>query len=415
LHESTIRDRLEDLVGELYRKGLGQKAGVKQKLAEDFHHSSVVRRIKENGFTLEVDGLVLHMAREMGFCYGVERTVQYAYEALAKYPNSPIYITDEIIHNPQVNEKLMSLGMKFLHGRYGCGKKIEDLQEGDVVLIPAFGVTHQEMKQLLEKKGCVLVDTTCGSVSNVWKNVERYAREGITAVIHGKYSHEETRATTSQVEKYPGGKYLVVRDLAEAEVVCDYIRRGGDRTAFLKGFEHSVSAGFDPERDLARMGLANQTTMMSSESLEIQRRLRQAVVDRHGEAEISKRFISFDTICSATQDRQDTLMELLRTHPLDLVLVVGGFNSSNTGHLAELGSQFAPTYHVENEGGLVSPEEIRYRDPHTGSLVSRTAWLPAGSITIGITAGASTPDNIVGRVIERLFELRGIPADVLAA
>ncbi|HXX94721.1 MAG TPA: 4-hydroxy-3-methylbut-2-enyl diphosphate reductase, partial [Planctomycetota bacterium] len=219
----------------------------------------------------------------------------------------------------------------------------------------------------------------------------------------------------SQVEKYPGGKYLVVRDLAETEVVCEYIRRGGDRTEFLKRFENSVSPGFDPDRDLGRMGLANQTTMMSSESLEIQRRLRKAMVDRHGEADAAQRFISFDTICSATQDRQDTLMELLRAHRLDLVLVVGGFNSSNTGHLAELGSQFAPTFHVENESGLISPEEVRFRDPHTGSLVSKTGWLPKGPITIGITAGASTPDNIVGRVIERVFQLRGISADGLAA
>ncbi len=392
-------------MGELYRKGLGQKAGVKEKLAEDFHHSSVVRRIKENGFTLETDGIVLRMARELGFCYGVERTVQYAYEALAQWPDSPIYITDEIIHNPQVNEKLMSLGMKFLHGRYACGKKIDDLQKGDIVILPAFGVTVEEMKAL-QARGCELVDTTCGSVLNVWKNVERYSREGATAIVHGKYSHEETRATTSQVGKYPRGKYLVVRDLAEADGVCDYIRKGGDRAAFLTRFEKSVSPGFDPDRDLERMGLANQTTMMSTESMEIQRRLRRAMVDRHGEAETATRFISFDTICSATQDRQDTLLELLKSHPLDLVLVVGGYNSSNTGHLAELGSQYAPTYHVENEDGLVSTGEIRYRDPHAGTLVSRREWLPEGKITIGITAGASTPDNIVGRVIERLFELR---------
>jgi 4-hydroxy-3-methylbut-2-enyl diphosphate reductase len=399
-------------MGELYRKGLGQKAEVKEKLAEDFHHSAVVRHIKENGFNLEADGLTLRMAREMGFCYGVERTVQYAYEALALWPNKTIYITDEIIHNPQVNEKLISLGMKFLHGRYGCGKTIEEMQKDDVVLIPAFGVTLEEMKSL-QKRGCTLVDTTCGSVSNVWKNVERYAREGVTAVVHGKYSHEETRATVSQVEKYEGGKYLVVRDIPETEIVCDYIRRGGDRTAFLKRFEKSVSPGFDPDRDLARIGLANQTTMMSSESLEIQRRLRQAMVDRFGEADTAKRFISFDTICSATQDRQDTLLDLLKSQPLDLVIVVGGFNSSNTGHLAELGSQYAPTYHVENESGLVSAEEIRYRDPHSGGLVTKNGWLPRGKINLGITAGASTPDNIVGRVIERLFELRGIPVERL--
>ncbi|HLY73923.1 MAG TPA: 4-hydroxy-3-methylbut-2-enyl diphosphate reductase, partial [Planctomycetota bacterium] len=235
---------------------------------------------------------------------------------------------------------------------------------------------------------------------------------------HGKYSHEETRATISQVTKYPQGKYLVVKDIPETHVVCDYIRHGGDAAAFLGKFKNSVSADFEPSRDLARIGLANQTTMMCSESLEIQKLLRAAVVDRYGEAEIAKRFIAFDTICSATQDRQDTLMALLRSTKLDMVLVVGGFNSSNTGHLAELGSEYAPTYHLENEQGLVSADEIRYRDPKSGSVVTAHGWLAPGKLAIGVTAGASTPDNIVGHVIERLLEIRGItlePATVLPA
>ncbi len=397
-------------MGELYRKGFSNKAAVRQKLADDFHHSDIVRRIKANDFSLETGDLSLHMAREMGFCYGVERTVQYAYETLEKFPDRDIYITDEIIHNPQVNEKLIDLGMKFLYGRYSCGKKVEELGKTDIVLIPAFGVPVADMKKLSDR-GCILVDTTCGSVLNVWKNVERYSRDSVTAIVHGKYSHEETRATISQVTKYPQGKYLVVKDIPETHVVCDYIRKGGDAAAFLKKFENSVSLDFDPARDLVRIGLANQTTMMCSESLEIQKLLREAVVDRYGEAEISKRFIAFDTICSATQDRQDTLMALLRSTKLDLVLVVGGFNSSNTGHLAELGSEYAPTYHVENELGLVSADEIRYRNPKSGSVVTARGWLAPGKLAIGVTAGASTPDNIVGHVIERLLEIRGIALD----
>src|SRR6185295_9312421 len=399
-------------MGELYRKGFANKAAVRQKLADDFHHSDIIRRIKANDFSLEAGDLSLHMAREMGFCYGVERTVQYAYETLDKFPDRDIYITDEIIHNPQVNEKLIDLGMKFLYGRYACGKKVDELDAEDIVLIPAFGVPVADMGKL-SARGCVMVDTTCGSVLNVWKNVERYARERVTAIVHGKYSHEETRATISQVTKYPEGKYLVVKDIPETHIVLEYIRKGGDKDAFLKTFKNSVSADFDPERDLVRIGLANQTTMMSSESLEIQKLLRQAMVDRYGETEISKRFIAFDTICSATQDRQDTLNALLRSTRLDLVLVVGGFNRSNTGHLAELGSEYAPTYHVENEQGLVSADEIRYRDPKSGSVVTAHGWLSQGKLSIGVTAGASTPDNIVGRVIERLLEIRGISLDRL--
>jgi 4-hydroxy-3-methylbut-2-enyl diphosphate reductase len=302
--------------------------------------------------------------------------------------------------------------MKFLYGRYSCGKKVDELGPKDVVLIPAFGVPVADMGKL-SARGCIMVDTTCGSVLNVWKNVERYAKEGVTAIVHGKYTHEETRATISQVTKYPQGKYLVVKDIPETHIVCEYIRKGGDRNTFLEQFRNSVSKDFDPERDLARIGLANQTTMMSSESLHIQKLLREAMVTRYGEAEIGKRFIAFDTICSATQDRQDTLSALLHATKLDLVLVVGGFNSSNTGHLAELGSEKAPTYHVENEQGLVSADEIRYRDPKSGSVVTAHGWLSAGKLSIGVTAGASTPDNIVGRVIERLLEIRGISLDKL--
>lgn len=400
-------------MGELYRKGFSNKAAVRQKLADDFHHSDIVRRIKSNDFRLDTGDVSLHMAREMGFCYGVERTVQYAYETLEQFPDRDIYITDEIIHNPQVNEKLIDLGMKFLYGRYSCGKKVDELTSSDIVLIPAFGVPVADMGKLKDR-GCIMVDTTCGSVLNVWKNVERYSRDGVTAIVHGKYSHEETRATISQVTKYPQGKYLVVRDIPETHVVCDYIRQGGDRETFLSRFRNSVSQDFEPERDLARIGLANQTTMMCSESLEIQKLLREAMVARYGEASISGRFIAFDTICSATQDRQDTLMELLRSTKLDLVLVVGGFNSSNTGHLAELGSEYAPTYHVENEQGLVSSDEIRYRDPKSGSVVTAQGWLSAGKLSIGVTAGASTPDNIVGRVIERLLEIRGISIEEIS-
>jgi 4-hydroxy-3-methylbut-2-en-1-yl diphosphate reductase len=401
-------------VSDVFRKGLGLKADVRGKLVQDFHASGVVRHIRSNGLCFERGGLTVRLARELGFCYGVERTIQYAYETLERFPDRPIYITDEVIHNPQVNERLQELGMRFLKGRYACGKSMDELGPSDVVIITAFGSTVGEMDRL-RGRGSVLVDTTCGSVLNVWKNVERYAREGVTAVVHGKYAHEETMATVSQVGKYPGGRYIVVRDLPEADVVVDYIRRGGDARAFLARFEKAVSAGFDPDRDLARVGLANQTTMLSSESMEVQRRIRQAILERHGEAELGRRFIAFDTICSATQDRQDTALEMLRDHPLDLAIVVGGYNSSNTGHLAEICAEKVPTYHVENESSLISAAEISHRDPHAGQVICSPGWLAEGPLRVGVTAGASTPDNIVGRVIERLFDLRSVSlADVVA-
>lgn len=397
----------------VFRKGLGLKADVRGKLLEDFHASGVIRHLRSNGFVMERGGITLRMARELGFCYGVERTVQYAYETLERFPDRPIYITDEVIHNPQVNERLQELGMRFLKGRYACGKSMDELAPSDVVLITAFGSTVEEMARL-KARGSVLVDTTCGSVLNVWKNVERYAREGVTAVVHGKIAHEETMATVSQVRKYADGRYIVVRDLAETDVVADYIRRGGDRGAFLARFGKATSAGFDPDRDLGRLGLANQTTMLSSESMEVQRRLRQAVADRYGEGELGRRFIAFDTICSATQDRQDTAIEMLRDHPLDLAIVVGGYNSSNTGHLAELCAEKVPTYHVENESSLVSRDEIVHWDHAAGGVERSRGWLKDGPLRVGVTSGASTPDNITGRVIERLYALRGVSLADLA-
>ena len=229
-----------------------------------------------------------------------------------------------------------------------------------MVILPAFGVTVQLLQQL-DQRGCTLVDTTCGSVLNVWKNVTRYARDGFTALIHGKYKHEETRATASQALTFPGGRYLVVLDRAEADVVCEYIRHGGDRDAFLARFAHAVSPGFDPDRDLIRVGLANQTTMLMSESLEIGVVVGQAMRDRYGEADLAAHYRAFDTICSATQERQDAVIELLDREPVDLMVVIGGYNSSNTCNLARLCAARVPTYHIADAECLASGQIIRHR------------------------------------------------------
>jgi 4-hydroxy-3-methylbut-2-enyl diphosphate reductase len=245
-------------------------------------------------------------------------------------------------------------------------------------------------------------------VLNVWKNVVRYAQDGFTSIIHGKVRHEETRATASQALKYPDGRYLVVLDRGEAAIVCDYIRSGGDRHRFLAHFAEAVSPGFEPERDLSRIGCANQTTMLMSESLEIGEMFRAVMRERYGDSALATHFRAFDTICSATQERQDAVIALLDEQPLDLMVVVGGYNSSNTCNLARICASKVRTYHIADPECMITGDEIRHRPvgaPSTTVGIEEVtrAWLPAsGRVVIGLTAGASTPNNIVGEVIRKL-------------
>ena len=387
----------------IYRKGLDLKDAVAGELAQDYH-SGLVESIKTNDFRYQDGRLTLHLAREFGFCYGVDRAVDYAYQARKRFADRHVYLTGEIIHNPHVNDKLRSAGIRFLSDP---GERDGGPGRDDVVILPAFGVTVGELAEL-QARGCTLVDTTCGSVLNVWKNVTRYARDGFTAVIHGKYRHEETRATASQALKSPGGRYLVVFDRDEADSVCDYIRGKGQRDAFLERFAKAASPDFDPDRDLVRIGLANQTTMLMSESLEIGEMFRQAMVDRYGAAALEDHYRAFDTICSATQERQDAVEQLLGAQRLDLMVVIGGYNSSNTCNLARICATSVPTFHIADPSCLVSSTEIRHRPVGpplpgaVGELVSHD-WLPvSGPVTVGLTAGASTPNNIIGDVVERL-------------
>lgn len=391
----------------IFRKGLNMKEAVAAELAAEYH-SSLIQQIRDAGFIHRTGRLTIHLAREFGFCYGVDRAVDYAYQARRRFPDKEVFLTGEIIHNPHVNDRLRAAGIRFLSDE---GEHFSSVTANDVVILPAFGVTIGEMQQL-DAVGCTLVDTTCGSVLNVWKNVKRYAADGFTSIIHGKAKHEETRATASQALKSPSGNghYLVVLNREEAEVVCDYIRGGGDRRAFLERFAGAVSPDFDPDRDLQKIGCANQTTMLMSESLAIEQMLREAFVDRYGQAALAERFRAFDTICSATQERQDAVIALLDSEPLDLMIVIGGYNSSNTCNLARICSDRTVTYHIASPDCLVSQREIRYRpvgQPSTGVVTEAIAreWLPEGAVTIGLTAGASTPNNIIGEVVERLEKL----------
>ena len=368
------------------------------------YDSALVDRVRGSDFKYSSGRLLVHLAHEFGFCYSVDRAVDYAYQARRRFPGRNVFLTGEIIHNPHVNDRLRSEGIKFLSDPEAHP---ELLGPDDVVILPAFGVTVDEMARL-SSQGCTLVDTTCGSVLNVWKNVVRYAREGFTSIIHGKVKHEETRATASQALKYPDGRYLVVLDRAEATIVCDYIRNGGDRNDFLKQFEGAMSPGFDPDTDLQRVGCANQTTMLMSESLEIGEMFRTAMRDRYGDDELVSRFRAFDTICSATQERQDAVIALLDQERLDLMLVVGGYNSSNTCNLARICEATVRTYHIADPDCMLSADEIRHRPvgaPSTTAGVEAVThgWLPgSGSVSVGLTAGASTPNNIVGEVIRKL-------------
>jgi len=385
----------------IIRKSFGLKEEIRPQL-EASYHSPLIEQIKKGGYQLAAGDLTIRLAQEFGFCYGVDRAVDYAYETRAKFPEKRIFLTDEIIHNPRVNTKLLEMGVRFLHGSYQKEGGLDSITAEDVVIIPAFGTTVQELEDL-QKRGCILVDTTCGSVMSVWKRVESYAREGFTAVIHGKYDHEETRATSSRATQYAGGKYLVVRDKAEARQVCDYIEGKGRRENFLGRFKSAVSPGFDPDRDLERIGCANQTTMLSSESLEIANMLQEAIGRRWGAAEISRRFCHFDTICSATQDRQDAVLKLVR-EGVDLMIVVGGYNSSNTGHLVEISLEFCPAYHVKDAACIISGEEVEHKPVGKAEPVCTRNWLPQGKVRLGITAGASTPNRVIEEVIERIIE-----------
>jgi 4-hydroxy-3-methylbut-2-enyl diphosphate reductase len=385
----------------IFRKGLDMKEAVAGELAAAYH-SRLVDEVRAGSYRHDSGRLTIHLAREFGFCYGVDRAVDYAYQAVARFPGRNVFLTGEIIHNPHVNDRLRASGIRFLSDP---GERGRDLGPADVVILPAFGITVKEMADF-SSRGCTLVDTTCGSVLNVWKNVVRYAQDGFTAIIHGKVKHEETRATASQALKYPQGRYLVVLDRDEAAVVCDYIRNGGDRAAFLARFGTAVSPGFNPDADLQRIGCANQTTMLMSESLEIGEMFAAAMRDRYGDAALLTHFRAFDTICSATQERQDAVEALLNSEAVDLMIVVGGYNSSNTCNLARICAARVRTYHIADPDCLLSAEKIRHRPvgaPSTAPAaeVVTENWLPgSGRLVVGLTAGASTPNNIVGQVIE---------------
>ena len=395
-----------------FRRGFGLKSQV-QPLIDLEYHSALVEDIRAEGNRKVLGDVTVRLAKEFGFCYGVDRAIDYAYETRHKFPEKRIRLVGEIIHNPHVNQRIRDMGMDFIqpdgHGAFD----FSDLTEQDVVILPAFGVTVQDLAALREI-GCVLVDTTCGSVLLVWKRVESYARDGFTAVIHGKHYHEESRATASQVRNHEGGRYIIVLNMEEADLLCDYIARRPhrlSREAFIQHFQGKATEGFDPDLHLQKIGVANQTTMLANESLAIGARIREAMVEGSWEEYAESHFRSFGTICSATQERQDAIEAMMDEGPPEVMIVMGGYNSSNTDHLAHLCRKFTTTYHIE-DAACIDPEDgtIRHK-PDVGSATPEvvvTAWMPEGPFDLGMSAGASTPNNKIGEALVRILELRGV-------
>ena len=386
------------------QKGFGLKSEVGPVLARTYQ-SAVIERLKGLNYEAGAGGLTFKLAREFGFCYGVDRAVDYAYQTRRQFPDRRVFLSGEIIHNPDVNRRIQDMGIRILDDSRDPVERFAEVAAGDVVILPAFGVSVPEFEHLKSKQ-CVLVDTTCGSVLNVWKKVHYYARDGYTVIIHGKHHHEETRATASQALTHAGGQYLCVRNVAETELVCDFIRGRLPAAELMSHFHGAASSDFDPDRDLQRIGLANQTTMLMSETLKVQETLRGAMVERHGAAGLEARFRAFDTICSATQERQDAVLEMLDAGGLDIMVVIGGYNSSNTQALARMCAPRVTTYYIDSPE-CVTAAGIRHRAIGASDESLAPGWLPAGDVRIGITAGASTPDSVVGQTIERILGLRG--------
>nr|ABM89226.1 4-hydroxy-3-methylbut-2-enyl diphosphate reductase [Picrorhiza kurrooa] len=385
------------------RKGFGRKEITLEQISKEYT-SDIIKKLKDNGYEYTWGNITVKLAESYGFCWGVERAVQIAYEARKQFPTENIWITNEIIHNPTVNQRLEDMDVKNIPLDNGQ-KQFDVINKGDVVVLPAFGAAVDEMLTLSEKN-VQIVDTTCPWVSKVWNSVEKHKKGEHTSIIHGKYSHEETMATASFA-----GKYIVVKNMAEATYVRDYILGGkldgssSTKEAFLEKFKYALSKGFDPDTDLVKVGIANQTTMLKGETEAIGKLAERTMMQKYGVENVNNHFMSFNTICDATQERQDAMYKLV-DEKVDLIIVVGGWNSSNTSHLQEIAEDRGiPSYWVDSDVRIGPGNKISCKLMH-GELVEKENWLPEGPITIGVTSGASTPDKAVEDVLTKIFDIK---------
>lgn len=383
------------------RKGFGHGAEVATQIQSEYQ-SSLIQEIRDRNYRLKRGDVTIRLAESFGFCWGVERAVAMAYETRTHFPTERIWVTNEIIHNPSVNQRLVDMEVGFIPIQNGQ-KDFSVVDSGDVVILPAFGASIPEM-QLLKDKNCKIVDTTCPWVSKVWNTVERHKKKNCTSIIHGKYKHEETIATSSFADKY-----LVVLNMKEAEYVANYILNGGNRDEFMAKFSRAHSPGFDPDRDLEQIGIANQTTMLKSETEAIGKLFERTLMKKYGPDKLNDHFQSFNTICDATQERQDAMLNLVE-EKLDLILVIGGFNSSNTTQLQQIAiERNIPSYHIDSAARIGIGNRVEHK-PLGKDLEVQENWLPAGEIVVGVTSGASTPDKVVEEAIEKIFELKAAVA-----
>jgi 4-hydroxy-3-methylbut-2-enyl diphosphate reductase len=381
-----------------FRQGFGHGEAAESTMRSQYH-SNLIQTIREHDYIYTQGDVTIYLAKSFGFCWGVERAVAMAYETRTQFPTEKVWITNEIIHNPSVNVRLKEMEVQFVPVNSDGTKDFSGIEQGDVVILPAFGASIQET-QLFDRLGTKIVDTTCPWVSKVWNRVEKHKKSDFTSIVHGKYNHEETIATSSYANRY-----LVVLNMKEAEYVANYMLNGGDREEFIAKFSKAMSVDFDPDRDLERVGVANQTTMLKGETEAIGKLFERTMMQKYGVEHLNEHFLAFNTICDATQERQDAMFEIVE-EPIDLMIVIGGYNSSNTTHLQEIAiERNLPSYHIDDVHRIISAEVIEHK-PLGKAIEQATNWLPTGKIKIGVTSGASTPDRVVEDVINRIFELK---------
>ena len=391
---------------------------MKQFQIPEFYRSPIISKVKaqrklddprKKDFSptiLDFGKVKFLVSRHFGFCYGVENAIERAYRALDENPGKRIFLLSQMIHNPDVNEDLNANGIQFLQDT--SGKQLIDfdtLSSEDIVLIPAFGTTV-EIEHLLVSKGIDVqkYNTTCPFVEKVWNRSEKLGETDHTILIHGKYNHEETRATFSRSTQFAPS--LILKDIVEAKLLASYITDDKSNESFYSDFAGRYSENFDPEIHLRKIGVVNQTTMLASETQEITDFLRGVMIEKFGEENIKNYMADTrDTLCYATNDNQSATLGLME-YPADLGIVVGGYNSSNTTHLVELMESKYPVYFINGALELLSNKEIQYFDIHKKETNTRIEFLPPKeTITIAITSGASCPDSIMDKVIHRILEL----------